>query len=449
MPPGICIVLHRLLSLLTCYEQITICCNVQVYSICDKKLVSISVGKYWAAGVTTTGDVYMWDGKRSKNDPPVATRLHGVKKATAVSAGETHLLAISSLYHPVYPPSKVGSSQKLKLSEEVKELDEDFMFESVEAGSVFSCSQSDDLNEKQTPSLMGLCEKVAAECIVEPRNCIQILEIADALGADDLKKYCEVFFPLKDLQSVLGFICRSSYSPFYYLNLVQDMAIRNIDYILAVAPTCISSTSLEILANLEKVMDLKSSEPWSHRRLPPPTATLPAVINSEEDESGDEFLVTRDKHMKNLLKTEVGQRSDSFLLSNIGENDDHGKHIRALRKKLQQIEMLELKMSSGVSLDGQQIAKLQTKPVLESSLADLGVPVGTPPLRGLSGGSSDGRSCKKVRQRKKSKQRFTQATSSYDETHTTPSPVKGFMDMHSLDVSTKQVKFVSLAYVRT
>uniref|UniRef100_A0A7N0RI69 RCC1-like domain-containing protein n=1 Tax=Kalanchoe fedtschenkoi TaxID=63787 RepID=A0A7N0RI69_KALFE len=380
----------------------------QLYSICGKKLVSISAGKYWATAVTTTGDLYMWDGKRSKDNPPIAVRLHGVKKATAVSAGETHLLAISSLYHPSYSSSKAGNPHKPKATNEVKELDDDFMYESEEADSVFSSVRSDDLYNKEAPSLKSLCEKVAAECIVEPRNAIQILEIADSLGADDLKKYCE------------------------------DIAIRNIDYILAVASPSFASTSLEILANLEKVMDLRSSESWSHRRLPTPTATLPAIINSEEDDCDGEFLMMRDKHMKKSLKTEVEQRSDSFLSANNGENQDICKHIRALRKKLQQIEMLELKMSSGQSLDDQQIAKLQTRSVLESSLAGLGVPAGTPLVRTSSSGSGDGRSSKKVRQRRNSKQRSAQVTSFDSETDATRTPVKGCMDIKPLDTKTKK-----------
>jgi hypothetical protein len=55
-----------------------------------------------------------------------------------------------------------------------------------------------DCKERIVPSLKSLCEKVAAECIVEPRNAIQLLEIADSLGAEDLKKYCEVMqtFPM-------------------------------------------------------------------------------------------------------------------------------------------------------------------------------------------------------------------------------------------------------------
>ncbi|TYJ11165.1 hypothetical protein E1A91_A11G256400v1 [Gossypium mustelinum] len=164
----------------------------QLYSLCGKKMVSISAGKYWAAAATATGDVYMWDGKQSTDKPPVATRLHGVKRATSVSVGETHLLTIGSVYHPVYPPSmpKSDKAPKLKVNDEVEEFDEECMFDDLESSSITSAHKNDS-EQKPIPSLKSLCEKVAAECLVKPRNAIQLLEIADSLGADDLKKHCE------------------------------------------------------------------------------------------------------------------------------------------------------------------------------------------------------------------------------------------------------------------
>ncbi|KAI5435399.1 hypothetical protein KIW84_021999 [Lathyrus oleraceus] len=156
-----------------------------------------------------TGDVYMWDGKKGKDKPLVATRMPGVKEATSVSVGETHLLLVASLYHPVYPINMIDNSQKLKST---------------------------------------------AECLLEPRNAIQLLEIADSLGADDLKKYCE------------------------------DIVMRNLDYIFSVSAHAVASASLDILASLEGLLDQRSSEAWSYRRLPTPTAILPVTIDSEEED---------------------------------------------------------------------------------------------------------------------------------------------------------------------
>lgn len=157
-------------------------------------MVSVSAGKYWTAAVTSTGDVYMWDGKRAKDVPPVATRLHGVKKATSVSVGETHLLIISSLYHPVYPPniSHHSQSPRLKANDELDELEENFSYFDTEADSGQFSVREDKIEIKSVPSLKSLCEKAAAEFLVEPRSAIQLLEIADSLGADELRKHCEV-----------------------------------------------------------------------------------------------------------------------------------------------------------------------------------------------------------------------------------------------------------------
>lgn len=167
---------------------------LQLYSLCGNNIVSISTGKYWAAVVTATGDVYMWDGKKGKDEPPAVTRLHGVKKATSVSVGETHLLIVGSLYHPIYPSSddKSPQTQMVQVRDEIEELEEDSMFNDAESNHMSSVVEEDDSGQKSIPSLKALCEKAAAESLVEPRNVIQMLEIADSLGAEDLRKHCEV-----------------------------------------------------------------------------------------------------------------------------------------------------------------------------------------------------------------------------------------------------------------
>ncbi|XVF30771.1 hypothetical protein REPUB_Repub16aG0087400 [Reevesia pubescens] len=378
----------------------------QLYSLCGKKIVSISAGKYWAAAATATGDIYMWDGKKGKEKPPLATRLYGIKRATSVSVGETHLLTIGSLYHPVYPPNMPKSDQapKLKVNDEVEEFVEEFMFNDSDSSSMRSSVHENVSEEKPLPSLKSLCEKVAAECLVEPRNAIQLLEIADSLGADDLSKHCE------------------------------DIVIRNLDYILTVSSQAFASASPDVLANLEKSLDLRSSESWSYRRLPTPTATFPVIINSEEEDSESEVLRTHDKY-KNKTPLENGDRLDSFLQPRDDPNQGISKQVRALRKKLQQIEVLEVKQMGGCILDDQQIAKLQTKPALENSLAELGVPVEKSQSKGSSSVSPDGRGNKKAevsrKQRKKSKQRVAQVetVSGFSTGNIEPYSVKDFSDI--------------------
>lgn len=155
---------------------------------------------------------------------------------------------------------------------------------------------------------------------------------------------------------------------------MQDIAIRNLDYIFTVAAPSVMNASPETLANLERLLDEKSSEPWSHRRLPTVTATYPAVIDS--DEEGDEaggFLRLRDSQ-KSASKSYGISSYGNFLEKDSNAGQAASKQIRALRKKLQQIEMLEAKQLDGHQLDNQQLAKLDSRAALEGELAELGIP---------------------------------------------------------------------------
>ncbi|XP_038725746.1 uncharacterized protein LOC120016866 isoform X2 [Tripterygium wilfordii] len=389
----------------------------QLYSVCGKNVVRISAGKYWIAAVTATGDVYMWDGKKGKDKPPIITRLHGVKKATSVSVGETHLLIVASLHHPVYRPNVVINPLKpqLNAANEIEEVDEGFMFNNMEADGISSSALKDVPKDRPVPSLKSLCEKVAAECLVEPRNAIQLLEIADSLEADNLRKHCE------------------------------EIVIRNLDYIVTVSSHAFASASPYILANLEKLLDEKSSESWSYRRLPTPTATFPVVINSEEEDSDSEVLRIRDSGMNSSTwRDGRNRRLDSFLQPDDDPNHGICRKVRALRKKLQQIEMLETKQSSGQHLDDQQVAKLKTKPVLESSLVDLGVVGEALEVKPPPSVSADGKGNKKAvvsrKQRRKSKQRAgkVEILSGPGETPTDPKPVKDFLNVEISQVFSKE-----------
>ncbi|XP_061376249.1 uncharacterized protein LOC133318269 isoform X2 [Gastrolobium bilobum] len=386
----------------------------QLYAMCGRNMVSISTGKYWTAAATTTGDVYVWDGK-SKDKPPVATRLHGVKRASSVSVGETHLLIVASLYHPVYPLNLIENSQNHKLNnrDDVEELNEDILFEDMGSNNIISGPQNDAFGRRSIPSLKSLCEKVAAECLVEPRNAIQLLEIADSLGADELKKYCE------------------------------EIVLRNLDYIFTISSHAVSSASPDVLANLERSLDQRSSESWSYRRLPTPTATFPVIINSEEDNSDMEFQRNCDKPMS-ALKLEKGQRIDSFLQPKDDPDQGVSKLVRALRKKLQQIEMLEAKQSNGYILDDQQIAKLQSKSALESSLSELGVPIETLQNKELSSVLPERKSSKKDKllrkQRRKSGKPSVEQTeleAVYNNSEIIPELAKDLLDIGDLQILNK------------
>lgn len=128
---------------------------------------------------------------------PIITRLHGVKRATSVCVGETHLLVLCALYHPVYPSkSDECHLNPMKDSTESEELDEEILFDGIHTDISPKAMQSVSIYAGDVPSLKCLCEKVAAEFLVEPKNAIQLLEIADSLEAEDLRKHCELYATL-------------------------------------------------------------------------------------------------------------------------------------------------------------------------------------------------------------------------------------------------------------
>ncbi|KAG6430422.1 hypothetical protein SASPL_108488 [Salvia splendens] len=155
-------------------------------------------------------------------------------------------------------------------------------------------------------------------------------------------------------------------------NLLQEIVIRNLDYILAVAVQTFIGASFDILIDLEKLLDLKSSEPWSCRQLPTPTAKFPAILNSEDEKVEDDTLRTHNDGTEGLnFCNEGSRRLDGFLQSDDAAVEGVHKRIRALRKELQQIELLEEKQSRGHLLDGQQISKLVMRSAVEIHLLSL------------------------------------------------------------------------------
>lgn len=234
---------------------------------------------------------------------------------------------------------------------------------------------------------------------------------------------------------------------------LQDIAIRNLDYIFTVSGHTVANTSLDILVMLEKVWDMKSSEPWSYRRLPTPTAPFPAIIDREEDNDIIESLRTRGKcTSRPILRQERDQRLDNFFLQSDEMKEGVLKQVRALRKKLQQIEMLEEKRFKGQTLDDQQIAKLQTKSALEKSLAELGVPVETLQSTVSSSVLADGKRSSKVdipkKQSRKSKQKAAplEVASSQCES-AEPSPRKGASSVQIPEVQ-YEVRFYPFVFVQ-
>jgi hypothetical protein len=178
----------------------------------DHQAVAVAAGKYRTAVATTTGNVYAWDGEGNKADlRPSPVRVHGAKHVTRLSVGETHSLAVASLYAPTFSTKPVNElpavSKATGEGEDSADEDTDMEEESETLGAV-APSRVDE----GVPSLKDLCQKVVADSIVEPKNALQLLEFADSLGADHLKRYCEVkssyFINLFNL-SLMSSVCHA------------------------------------------------------------------------------------------------------------------------------------------------------------------------------------------------------------------------------------------------
>ena len=160
--------------------------------------VGVAAGKFRTAIITSCGDIYAWDGEKMKTDTPVPFRIQGIKHASYVSVGENHSLAVASVFTPKFPPqcaatqlySPVDSSLKdLEDSDEALDFDGTMSFDHFEGDNI-----SADLRRLplEPPSLKELCENVVCQQVVEPKNSLQLLEVADSLGASKLRKHCEV-----------------------------------------------------------------------------------------------------------------------------------------------------------------------------------------------------------------------------------------------------------------
>jgi inhibitor of Bruton tyrosine kinase len=105
------------------------------------------------------------------------------------------MLMLCGIYRLEYPPKhKIQAKKSIsKWNRGMEELDEDILFDDVqpENGGV---SGSGGTMSKGIPSLKSLCEKVAIEYLLEPKNAVQLLEIADSMEAKELKKHCEVCY---------------------------------------------------------------------------------------------------------------------------------------------------------------------------------------------------------------------------------------------------------------
>eukprot|EP00850_Spirogloea_muscicola_P006477 SM000030S11486 [mRNA] locus=s30:883932:890292:- [translate_table: standard] len=331
----------------------------QVAALSGKQAVAVSAGKYRTAVVTSMGDVFAWEGEKDKpKAAPKPFSIPGMKHASNISVGELHSLALAQLYIAPYPPASTAQplARTTRAYAEGTPEEEDF-----------DDNDFDEIKPQRdavtVPALKDLCQYIVATSVVEPRNALQILEIADSLGADSLKAYCEL------------------------------MIMRNLGHILTVSPAQLAQRQPSVLASLEAVLAASSNQPWSYRSLPTSTGGPPVTIAADEEEeglpewnlrsggrpeqvqmnkstrpTGTEFAGGEHCRARPVLE---GSPLGSFWQTPDDAQVVIGRHVRAVRKKLQQIEALEAKQGRGLPLDLQQKAKLRSKLELQDALKEL------------------------------------------------------------------------------
>ncbi|KAL0037443.1 hypothetical protein WJX79_008419 [Trebouxia sp. C0005] len=202
--------------------------------------------------------------------------------------------------------------------------------------------QADSPKADSMPSLQRLCERSLAQHAVEPRTCLQIMEYADACGAEVLKQFC------------LG------------------IALSNLDTVLLEARGVLESIGPHLLAEMEDIQKAQFD---------PACPALPGPLISEAESallsrrptaavSGDEGLALGEAGGRR--SSLVGQAlvpSPSNVVSELHKERSFcnpedteeaaaiGRQIRNLKKKLQQIDALEARRQDS-QLDPQQQAKL-------------------------------------------------------------------------------------------
>lgn len=150
---------------------------------------------------------------------------------------------------------------------------------------------------------------------------------------------------------------------------------------------------------------------------------------------------TREKYLRKSIVAsgnDKGHRLGLFLHPEDDPSQGIGKEVRALRKKLQQIEMLEVKLAGGLPLDDQQIAKLQTRSNIERCLAELGVPVE------ITQDKCSKKVEKSKKQRRKSKQRAVQVEAASPVISSTG--IKTDLVKEVLDIETPQVSKIKVRF---
>ena len=200
----------------------------------DRRAVDVSCGATSSVVVAHTGEAYTWDANEFEFDaqtrlspapapfsssPTVAgnrrigalRRVPGLRGIASAYAGETHFFAIQRISLPKFSLGRLDPrSRQAPVESDFDRLIRDigsvtvspFVDDEEEGPSEEDETDEVDAPMGAFPSLKTLAEHAVANAFIEPRNVLDVAQLADQVGSDGLKRYA-MEYALKNLDVVL------------------------------------------------------------------------------------------------------------------------------------------------------------------------------------------------------------------------------------------------------
>ncbi|PHU30013.1 hypothetical protein BC332_02106 [Capsicum chinense] len=173
-----------------------------------KAFVGVAAAKYHTIVLGSDGKVFTWGhrlvtpkrvviGRILKKMGSIPLKFHCKKSlhVVAIAVGATHSMALTEDGTLFY---WVSSDPDLRCQHILAAC----LCSCISAGKYWTAavtvteevllvSEKDNVKNKTAQPLKSLYETATAEHLLEPRNAIQLLEISNSLGAEDLRKHCE------------------------------------------------------------------------------------------------------------------------------------------------------------------------------------------------------------------------------------------------------------------
>ena len=282
--------------------------------------------------------------------PPA--RVPGLARVVSLAMGEKHTLGLTQLAAPLGSPFAAREAPSAPPPRVERE----------DAGSLFFSFEQDEREETPPPSpgrpaappaappsLKELVEESLALALTDVRTALPLADAADALQAPRLKVHCLLF------------------------------ALRNMDALLTAGggAECFAATPPHLLAEMESLgRGGAGIEPlFPSSRQAPRSPSAPAPPSPRRPGSVASMLLRLDALCARIAQEEADQ-ADAFPYEEPSPEAGAplARALKALRKRLVQLEALEAKLRrghQGAPLDAAQLAKLARKGEAEAQLARL------------------------------------------------------------------------------